>query len=68
MAGRARPGLRALADVARLDSAPRAHHLGYVIGPRINAGGRIGAATMGARLLATQDAAEAEALAPALMP
>ena len=40
MAGRNRPGLRTLSDIARLDSAPRAYHLGYVIGPRINAGGR----------------------------
>lgn len=66
MAGRSRPGLRALSDVARLDSMPRAYHLGYVIGPRINAGGRIGAADMGARLLATRDMAEAEALAQRL--
>ncbi|MCC1482809.1 single-stranded-DNA-specific exonuclease RecJ [Roseibaca sp. Y0-43] len=66
MAGRARPGLRALSDVARLDTAPRAYHLGYVIGPRINAGGRIGAADMGARLLATRDESEAEALAQRL--
>jgi single-stranded-DNA-specific exonuclease len=66
MAGRNRPGLRALSDIARLDSAPRAYHLGYVLGPRINAGGRIGAADMGARLLATRDAAEAEALATRL--
>lgn len=66
MAGRARPGLRALSDIARLDTAPRAYHLGYVIGPRINAGGRIGAADMGTRLLATRDDAEAEALATRL--
>ena len=66
MAGRNRPGLRTLSDIARLDSAPRAYHLGYVIGPRINAGGRIGAADMGARLLATRDTAEAEALAARL--
>lgn len=66
MAGRNRPGLRSLSDIARLDSAPRAYHLGYVIGPRINAGGRIGAADMGARLLATRDTAEAEALAARL--
>lgn len=66
MAGRTRPGLRTLSDIARLDSAPRAYHLGYVIGPRINAGGRIGAADMGARLLATRDEAEAEAFATRL--
>ena len=66
MAGRNRPGLRTLSDIARLDSAPRAYHLGYVIGPRINAGGRIGAADMGARLLATRDEAEADAFATRL--
>ncbi len=66
MAARERPGLRALCDVARLDTAPTAHHLGYVLGPRINAGGRIGKADLGARLLATRDGAEAEALAERL--
>ncbi len=66
MARRARPGLAALADVARLDAAPSAHHLGFLLGPRINAGGRIGRADLGARLLATADAAEARALAEKL--
>ena len=66
MAARARPGLRALCDVARLDTAPTAYHLGYVLGPRINAGGRIGKADLGARLLATRNSAEAEALAERL--
>ncbi len=66
MAARARPGLRALCDVARLDTAPNAHHLGFVLGPRINAGGRIGKANLGARLLITRDATEAEALAERL--
>lgn len=63
MAGRDRPGLRALADVARLDRAPAAYHLGFVLGPRINAGGRVGACDLGARLLATADADEAARLA-----
>ncbi|MEO0485249.1 MAG: single-stranded-DNA-specific exonuclease RecJ [Pseudomonadota bacterium] len=66
IARRDRPGLRALADTARLDSAPESYHLGYVLGPRINAGGRIGAADLGARLLATQDPNEAAALAERL--
>ncbi|MEM7644643.1 MAG: single-stranded-DNA-specific exonuclease RecJ [Pseudomonadota bacterium] len=66
MARRARPGLRALADVARLDGPPSSYALGYVLGPRINAGGRIGAADLGARLLSTEDQAEAEALAARL--
>ncbi len=66
MARRARPGLRALADAARLDAAPSAHHLGFVLGPRVNAGGRLGRADLGARLLATADPAEAAALADRL--
>jgi single-stranded-DNA-specific exonuclease len=66
MAGRGNAGLMALADRARLDVAPTAYHLGYVLGPRINAGGRIGAADLGARLLATDDPAEAAALADRL--
>ncbi len=63
---RHRPGLRALADVARMDGPPSSHHLGYLLGPRINAGGRIGAADLGARLLSTDDPSEAEALAERL--
>ncbi|MDZ7906780.1 MAG: single-stranded-DNA-specific exonuclease RecJ [Cypionkella sp.] len=66
MAQRARAGLRALADIARLDAAPSAYSLGFVLGPRINAGGRIGQADLGARLLATDNEAEAAALAERL--
>ncbi|MWB77289.1 single-stranded-DNA-specific exonuclease RecJ [Pseudooceanicola sp. 216_PA32_1] len=66
MAGRARPGLAALSDVARLDSEPSAYHLGYVLGPRVNAGGRIGKADLGARMLSTDDPHEARALADRL--
>lgn len=66
MAGRRRPGLRALADAARLDRPPTSYHLGFVLGPRVNAGGRIGQADLGARLLSTADGAEAEALAARL--
>lgn len=66
MGRRARPGLTALADVARLDTAPSAYHLGFVLGPRVNAGGRIGAADLGARLLSTDDPHEAAALAERL--
>ncbi|GIT93102.1 single-stranded-DNA-specific exonuclease RecJ [Jannaschia pagri] len=66
LARRSRPGLRALADVARMDGPPTAYHLGYLLGPRINAGGRIGAADLGARLLSTDTTAEAEALAQRL--
>lgn len=66
MARRSRPGLAALADVARLDRPPSSYHLGYVIGPRVNAGGRIGKADLGARCLATLDPDEARAMAERL--
>ncbi|WP_295313305.1 single-stranded-DNA-specific exonuclease RecJ [Roseobacter sp.] len=66
MAARRRPGLAALADVARMDTRPSAYHLGFLLGPRVNAGGRIGAADLGARLLATDDPHEAAALADRL--
>ncbi|WP_298804718.1 single-stranded-DNA-specific exonuclease RecJ [uncultured Lentibacter sp.] len=66
MARRARLGLVALSDVGRLDTAPKAYHLGFVLGPRINAGGRIGQADLGARLLSCQDPHEAGALAEKL--
>ncbi|WP_026758306.1 single-stranded-DNA-specific exonuclease RecJ [Sediminimonas qiaohouensis] len=66
MARRERPGLVALCDVARLDKAPNSYHLGFVLGPRVNAGGRIGKADLGARLLACTDIAEARAMADRL--
>jgi single-stranded-DNA-specific exonuclease len=66
MARRERPGLVALSDIARLDAAPNTYHLGFVLGPRINAGGRIGAADLGARCLATVDPGEARLLAERL--
>jgi len=66
MAQRHNPGLKALADIARMQSAPTAFHLGFLLGPRINAGGRIGQADLGARLLTTADPAEAAALAERL--
>lgn len=66
MADRRRTGLRALADVARMDATPAAYHLGFLLGPRINAGGRIGAADLGARLLSTDNETEAQAIAERL--
>jgi len=66
MAQRGRPGLVALGDVARMNTAPKPYHLGFLLGPRVNAGGRIGAADLGARLLATTDPHEARALAEKL--
>lgn len=66
MRGRERIGLAALADVARLDSAPEAWHLGFLIGPRINAGGRIGDSALGARLLLSDNPEEARRIAETL--
>ncbi|MBM1221256.1 single-stranded-DNA-specific exonuclease RecJ [Ponticoccus sp. SC2-23] len=66
MARRARAGLVALSDVAGLDTAPKAYHLGYMLGPRVNAGGRIGKADLGARLLSTADPHEAASIAERL--
>ncbi len=63
MARGANVGLAALARVARTDSAPSAYHLGYLLGPRVNAGGRVGQADLGTRLLSTEDPDEAAALA-----
>jgi single-stranded-DNA-specific exonuclease len=66
MRRRERVGLTALADVARLTGPPEPWHLGFMLGPRINAGGRIGRADLGTRLLLCQDPAEAAALAAEL--
>jgi single-stranded-DNA-specific exonuclease len=59
-------GLTALQDVARLGGPCEPYHLGFMIGPRINAGGRIGDAALGARLLMTDDAEEAGVIAAEL--
>ncbi|MCA0869615.1 single-stranded-DNA-specific exonuclease RecJ [Seohaeicola saemankumensis] len=66
MSRRERPGLVALSDVARLDATPSSYHLGFMLGPRVNAGGRIGQADLGARLLSTTSASEAQAIAERL--
>ncbi|MFC3179553.1 single-stranded-DNA-specific exonuclease RecJ [Cypionkella sinensis] len=66
MARRERAGLRALADIARMDQAPTPYALGFLLGPRVNAGGRIGQADLGARLLSTDSPTEAMALAERL--
>ena len=56
-------GLKALSDAAALAVAPTAYHLGFVLGPRINAGGRIGDAALGAKLLSIDDETEAARIA-----
>jgi single-stranded-DNA-specific exonuclease len=63
---RRNPGLAALARVSRLDGPPRAWHLGFLLGPRINAGGRIGDAALGARLLTNDDEAQVGEIAEKL--
>ncbi len=63
MAGRRNIGIAALMDAARLDETPSAYHAGFVLGPRINAGGRVGESSLGVRLLTTEDPLEAQELA-----
>ncbi|MBT5667179.1 MAG: single-stranded-DNA-specific exonuclease RecJ [Rhodospirillaceae bacterium] len=63
MAGRGNPGISALADVAGIDEAPSAYHAGFVLGPRVNAGGRVGESSLGARLLASDDKDECQDIA-----
>jgi len=67
MSGWANPGLKALLAVSGSNLVPATvFHAGFILGPRINAGGRIGRADLGARLLSTDDPAEALALAEEL--
>jgi single-stranded-DNA-specific exonuclease len=63
---REQPGLVSLMDVARLSGPPEAWHLGFLLGPRINAGGRIGRADLGVRLLMETDPIEAAKIAAEL--
>ena len=63
---RENPGLTALMDVARLGGPPEPRHLGFLLGPRINAGGRIGRATLGADLLMQDDPSECARIAAEL--
>jgi len=63
---RTHPGLTALMDVARLSGPPEPWHLGFLLGPRINAGGRIGRADLGVRLLLEEDPAECARIAAEL--
>ncbi|MGN6270168.1 MAG: single-stranded-DNA-specific exonuclease RecJ [Sphingomonas sp.] len=66
MAARRNIGLNALIEVSRLSRAPTASDLGFALGPRINAGGRVGKADLGVRLLTTEDPDEARAIAAEL--
>ena len=66
MAARRNIGLAALIEAARLTRDPSCTDLGFALGPRINAGGRVGQADLGVRLLTTDDPAEARAIAAEL--
>ena len=66
MAGRRSLGLSVLGDVARLDAAPNVYHLGFALGPRINAGGRVGASGLGVELLTSRDDLHARGIAERL--
>jgi single-stranded-DNA-specific exonuclease len=66
VARRARPGIAALLDLTQQKEAPTAHTLGYVLGPRINAAGRVDRADLGLRLLLERDPVEARAMAEKL--
>ncbi len=63
MNSRRNAGLTALADVAGVKERPDAYHLGYIMGPRVNAGGRVGQCDLGARLLSCDDSEEATGMA-----
>lgn len=66
MARRQNTGLSALIDASRLNRSPVCSDCGFALGPRINAGGRVGESTLGVRLLTTEDAEEARAIAEQL--
>jgi len=66
MAKRENIGMSALIDASRLNRAPTCSDLGFALGPRINAGGRVGESTLGVRLLTTHDPEEARAIAAQL--
>ncbi len=66
MARRENLGLSCLADVARLKRKPDCYALGYLLGPRINAAGRVGHANLALRLLTTRDKGEAAQIAQEL--
>ena len=63
---RANAGLTSLFDIARVDEPPSPYHMGYVIGPRVNAGGRVGEAGLGTELLICDDPLAARPMAEAL--
>lgn len=63
---RSNKGLATLVNMLNMGTVPKPHHLGFIIGPRINAGGRVGEGSLGARLLSTDDGIEALKIAKKL--
>jgi len=63
---RTNKGLATLVNMSNMGSVPKPHHLGFIIGPRINAGGRVGEGSLGAKLLSTEDGIEALKIAKKL--
>lgn len=63
---RKNPGIREIFDLAGLSEEPTAYSLGFILGPRINAGGRVGKSYLGARILASEDEAEVKEIAKQL--
>lgn len=66
MALRQNLGLRALSDIAKINESPNTYHLGFILGPRINAGGRVGDSSIGNKLLCSKNEEEAKKLAEEL--
>lgn len=66
MAQRGNAGITALADIGRVNEAPGTYHAGFVLGPRVNAGGRVGESYLGTRLLSSDNPNEAYQIAEML--
>ena len=66
MSLRQNKGIKALADIAGVNEAPTAFHAGFMLGPRVNAGGRVGESYLGSKLLSTEDVQESHNLAAKL--
>ncbi|MCK0070530.1 single-stranded-DNA-specific exonuclease RecJ [Kordiimonas laminariae] len=66
MAQRRNAGITALSDVGRVSEAPNAYHAGFILGPRVNAGGRVGESHLGAKLLTSDSSTEAIQIAERL--
>ncbi len=59
-------GLAGLSDIAQIDESPTTYHLGFVLGPRINAGGRVGKSDLGTKLMVSDDIVEIKDIASQL--